>query len=191
MTVRSTISIAMATYNGGQYLQDQLDSLAAQERLPLELVISDDGSKDDTPSLIKSFILHAPFLVRFEQNTERLGYGRKFIKAASMCKGTHVAFCDQDDVWLPQKLRQVSAVLATNNYDLVVHSAKVLDRSLNWLGVNFPDIHSPRPLSSNETSAGSFWPGFTLTISQSLLQALESEMGQTPSSYDEKFAHDD
>lgn len=84
MNSRSIISVAMATYNGALYLQEQLNGLAAQEWLPLELVITDDGSKDDTVSLIKSFILHAPFPVRLEQNTDRLGYGRNFLKAASL-----------------------------------------------------------------------------------------------------------
>lgn len=146
-----------------------------------ELVITDEGSKEDTVSLIKSFILHAPVPVRLEQNTKRLGFGRNFLKAASICKGTNVAFCDQDDFWVPQKLRYVSAVLATKDYDLVAHSAKVVDRSLNWLGVNFPDIDSSRPLSFKETKVGRFWPGFLFTDSQSLLQALKSEMSQTSS----------
>lgn len=181
----------MATYNGGLYLQDQLESLAAQECSPLEVVITDDGSKDDTVSLIKSFALHAPFPVRLEQNTERLGYGRNFLKAAYMCKGTHVAFCDQDDVWLPHKLSQVCAVLTTKDYDLVAHSAKVVDRSLNWLGVSFPDIDSTRTLTLEEMRSGRFWPGFTLTVSRSLLKVLDSELGQIQTSHDEKFAHDE
>lgn len=191
MKARSTISVAMATYNGGLYLQDQLKSLAAQDLSPLELIITDDGSRDDTVSLIKSFALHAPFPVRFEQNTVRLGYGRNFLKAASMCKGTHVAFCDQDDVWLPHKLSQVSAVLTTKDYDLVAHSAKVVDRSLNWLGVSFPDIDSTRPLTLEEMRGGRFWPGFTLTVSRSLLKVLDSELSQTQRLHDEKFAHDE
>jgi len=191
MKARSNISVAMATYNGGLYLQDQLASLAEQESSPLELVITDDGSKDDTVSLIKSFALHAPFPVRFEQNTVRLGYGRNFLKAASMCKGTHVAFCDQDDVWLPHKLSQVSAVLTTKDYDLVAHSAKVVDRSLNWLGVSFPDIDSTRPLTVEEMRGGRFWPGFSLTVSRSLLNVLDSELDQTQRPHDEKFAHDE
>ena len=172
MKARSTISVAMATYNGGLYLQDQLESLVEQESSPLELVITDDGSKDDTVSLIKSFARHAPFPVRFEKNIERLGYGRNFLKAAFMCKGTHVAFCDQDDVWLPHKLSQVSAVLAVSHYDLIAHSAKVVDRSLNWLGVSFPDIDSTRPLTLEEMHGGRFWPGFTLTVSRSLLRMV-------------------
>lgn len=191
MKARSTISVAMATYNGGLYLQDQLESLAEQESLPLELVVTDDGSEDDTVSLIKGFARHAPFPVRFKQNIERLGYGRNFLKAASMCKGTHVAFCDQDDVWLPHKLSQVSAVLTTKDYDLVAHSAKVVDRSLNWLGVNFPDIDSTRPLTLEEMRGGRFWPGFTLTVSRSLLKVLDSELGQIQTPHDEKFAHDE
>ena len=191
MKARSTISVAMATYNGGLYLQDQLESLVEQESSTLELVVTDDGSEDDTVSLIKSFARHAPLPVRFEQNIERLGYGRNFLKAASMCKGTHVAFCDQDDVWLPHKLSQVSAVLAVCDYDLVAHSAKVVDRSLNWLGVNFPDIESTRSLSEEEMRSSRFWPGFTLTVSRSLLRVLDSELGQIQTSHDEKFAHDE
>jgi glycosyltransferase involved in cell wall biosynthesis len=180
----------MATYNGALYLQDQLDSLLAQELAPLELVITDDGSKDATVSIFEKFSTYATFPVRLEKNTERLGYGRNFLKAASICKGTHVAFCDQDDVWLPNKLSQVSFVLAKDDYDLVAHSAKVVDRSLNWLGINFPDINFSRPLKLQDTRGGLFFPGFTLTVSRSLLHVLESEMGQTASTYDEKFAHD-
>ncbi len=191
MKVRSTISVAMATYNGGPYLQDQLSSLAEQEWSPLELIITDDGSRDDTVSQIKSFALHAPFPVRIEQNTVRLGYGRNLLTAASMCKGTHVAFCDQDDVWLPHKLSQVSAVLTMKDYDLVAHSAKVVDRSLNWLGVRFPDIDFTRPLTLEEMRGGYFWPGFTLTVSRSLLKVLDSELAQTQRPHDEKFAHDE
>ena len=191
MKVRSNISVAMATYNGGLYLQDQLESLAEQESLPLELVVTDDGSEDDTVSLIKGFARHAPFPVRFEKNIERLGYGRNFLKAAFICKGTHVAFCDQDDVWLPHKLSQVSAVLAASDYDLVAHSAQVVDRSLNWLGVSFPDIDSTRPLTLEEMRGGRFWPGFTLTVSRSLLRVLDSELGQIQTPHDEKFAHDE
>ena len=191
MKARSTISVAMATYNGGLYLQDQLQSLAEQDLSPLELVVTDDGSQDDTVSLIKNFAQHAAFPLRLEKNTERLGYGRNFLKAASMCKGTHVAFCDQDDVWLPHKLSQVSAVLAASDYDLVAHSAKVVDRSLNWLGVSFPDIDSTRPLTLEEMRGGCFWPGFTLTVSRSLLKVLDSELNQTQRPHDEKFAHDE
>jgi glycosyltransferase involved in cell wall biosynthesis len=159
---------------------------------PLLLVITDDGSEDDTVSLVENFSTYAPFPVRLEKNTERLGYGRNFFKASSICKGTHVAFCDQDDFWLPNKLSQVSFVLSKENYDLVAHSAKVVDRSLNWLGVNFPDIDCSGPLKFGDTEEGLFFPGFTLTVSRSFLLLLESEMGQIANAVDDdKFAHDE
>jgi hypothetical protein len=90
---------------------------------------------------------------------------------------------------MPQKFRQVRAVLTNTENDLVVHCAKVVDRWLNWLGVNFPDVDSFRPLGFDETRVGRFWPEFALTFSQSLLQTIESEMGHTPFKYNEKFAH--
>lgn len=191
MTSRSTISIALATYNGGLYLQNQLNSLLAQELAPMELVVTDDGSEDDTISIIEKFAIHAPFPVRLESNRERLGYGRNFLKAASMCNGTHVAFCDQDDFWLPQKLRKVSAVLAMDGYDLVAHSAKVVDRNLDWLGVNFPEIECSKQLRWEDKLEGLFWPGFTLTVSRSLLEVLEEKVEQMVDSHVEQFAHDE
>ena len=55
------ISIAMATYNGAKYLQEQLDSFLHQTRLPDELVVCDDGSTDATLEILKAFRQQAPF----------------------------------------------------------------------------------------------------------------------------------
>jgi glycosyltransferase involved in cell wall biosynthesis len=52
---KQRLSIAMCTYNGTQYLQEQLDSIAAQTRLPDELVVCDDGSSDGTIEMVKVF----------------------------------------------------------------------------------------------------------------------------------------
>lgn len=98
------ISVAMATYNGQRYLRAQLESIAAQTVLPSELVVSDDGSDDSTLALIESFAKHAPFPVRILTKEIHLGFADNFLYAAAVCKHELVAFCDQDDVWLPNKL---------------------------------------------------------------------------------------
>jgi glycosyltransferase involved in cell wall biosynthesis len=184
-----SISIALATFNGGAHLQEQLDSLAAQASSPFELVATDDGSEDETIGLIGRFSRNSPFPVRLFRNQKRLGYGRNFLKAASMCVGTHVAFCDQDDVWLPQKIARISAVLQERNFDLVVHSAKVVDRQLNWLGVKYPDIDFSKVESNDGDSNGYFWPGFALTVSKSLLSEVHAASYFAANDF--KFAHDE
>lgn len=94
----------MCTYNGEKYLREQLQSIAAQTRLPDELVICDDGSSDATPEIIEEFARSAPFPVRLFRNPQNLGSTKNFEKAIGLCTGDLIALCDQDDIWMPEKL---------------------------------------------------------------------------------------
>jgi glycosyltransferase involved in cell wall biosynthesis len=98
------ISIAMATYNGAGYLPAQLASLAVQSALPSELVVTDDGSTDATAQIIEDFARFAAFPVKLFRNQTRLMFRDNFLRAAELCTGELIAFCDQDDVWHPDKL---------------------------------------------------------------------------------------
>jgi len=110
------ISVAMCTFNGGRYLQEQLESIASQTRLPCELVVCDDHSTDDTPAILKTFQGNAPFPVRIVQNAMRVGSTRNFDQAIGMSRGEFIALCDQDDRWLPIKLERLSETLTTNPF---------------------------------------------------------------------------
>jgi glycosyltransferase involved in cell wall biosynthesis len=81
------ISIALATFNGARFLKDQLASLVEQTFLPAELVVTDDGSTDETLAILEWFSHVAPFHVSVHLNHQRLGYGMNFLKAASLCSG--------------------------------------------------------------------------------------------------------
>jgi len=110
------ISVAMCTYNGGRYLEEQLESIASQSRLPHELVVCDDGSKDDTLEVLKRFQIGAPFAVRVIRNSQRLGSTRNFDQAIGLARGEFIALCDQDDRWAPTKLERLSLVLQENPF---------------------------------------------------------------------------
>jgi glycosyltransferase involved in cell wall biosynthesis len=134
------ISIAMATYNGERFLQEQLDSLARQTLLPHELVVCDDGSTDATVSILEAFATKSPFDVRIYQNEKNLGFGDAFLRAATLCEGDWIAFCDQDDVWFDHKLtRYAEVVVAHPEVDLMSHSADQVDAGLNPLPHRIPD----------------------------------------------------
>ncbi len=130
------ISIALATYNGEKYLQEQLDSYIDQERLPNELVICDDASTDNTIIILKKFKETAPFEVNIYENESNLGYAQNFGKALSLCTGDIIFFSDQDDVWLPNKLKVVEKVF-TNNQDIsvVIHDGELVNAKLEKTGV--------------------------------------------------------
>jgi glycosyltransferase involved in cell wall biosynthesis len=130
-----SISIALATYNGERYLTAQLESLALQTLLPSELVISDDGSTDGTLRIIQTFAEKAPFPVRILEKAERLGFGDNFLFAAAACRHELVAFCDQDDVWLPHKLQTSYKRLIDDRGLLALHHLTTTDEMLTPTGV--------------------------------------------------------
>jgi glycosyltransferase involved in cell wall biosynthesis len=135
MSEQVSISIAMCTYNGERFLQEQLDSFLTQTRLPDELVVCDDGSQDGTVALLEAFARHAPFKVRIFVNQHTLGFGRNFEKASSLCQGEIIFFSDQDDVWLPAKLSEMQRCFQENPQAAIVfHDAAVVNSQLEPLG---------------------------------------------------------
>lgn len=138
--MRSTISVALCTYNGEKYLPAQLASLATQSRLPDEVVVCDDRSRDGTPELIRDFSRSAPFPVRWSVNPENLGSTRNFAQAIERCEGELIAFADQDDVWLPQKLDRLASSLEENrDAGFAFSNADLVDDTLTPLGYTLWD----------------------------------------------------
>ena len=104
------ISVAMATYNGEQYLQAQLNSIL-QQSLPVdEIIIVDDCSTDKTVSFIEKYQNEDSRVLLF-QNMKNLGYKLNFKKALSKCKGDYIFLCDQDDIWDVDKVKDMISVL--------------------------------------------------------------------------------
>lgn len=129
------LSVAMCTYNGAKHLQAQLDSIAAQTRLPDELVVFDDRSTDETVAIIEQFACEAPFEVRLEINESNVGSTKNFERVISKCRGEIIALADQDDVWLVNKLDVVSTVfLARPSVGAVFSDAEVVDENQVPLG---------------------------------------------------------
>ena len=133
-TSNSTISIAMCTFNGADYLQEQLVSITKQTRLPDELVVCDDGSTDSTLQILDEFKKKVLFPVIIHCNKKRLGATKNFEKVITLCKGEIIALSDQDDVWLPQKLEKIEELFKEHpNAGYIFSNALVVDEKLNPL----------------------------------------------------------
>jgi glycosyltransferase involved in cell wall biosynthesis len=158
MTKSKTISIAMATFNGEKFLRDQLNSLSRQTHLPDELVVTDDCSTDQTFTVLKEFQAEAPFAVRLSVNERRLGYAENFLRAASQCKGDLIAFCDQDDVWMENKLERCLGEFDSPTLYLVAHAMLEVDSDLRTIS------HSPALRKSCTVSQGNETPGLRWSL---------------------------
>jgi len=116
-------------------LREQLESIAAQTRPPDELVVCDDCSGDGTRAILEQFKAQAAFPVRLYFNEQNMGVLRNFAQAIRLCEGDIIALCDQDDVWLPEKLERTETAFATSpDAGLVFSDLEVVDEDLRPLG---------------------------------------------------------
>lgn len=129
------LSVVMCTYNGEPYLQEQLDSIARQTRLPDELIVCDDGSTDATLQILSDFQEKVSFPTKIYGNEKRLGSTRNFEKAITLCNVDIIAFSDQDDVWMPHKLERLEKMLQHHpEAGYVFSDALVVNEMLRPLG---------------------------------------------------------
>jgi glycosyltransferase involved in cell wall biosynthesis len=134
----------MCTYNGGEFLEEQLRSIMAQTRPPDELVICDDGSTDETLAIVARCASTTKVAVEIKRNSSRLGPSANFAQAMSLCRGEIIVLSDQDDVWRPDKLQVLAEVLKANpdagyafsDAGVIDGKGRVIHRSL-WERVKF------------------------------------------------------
>ncbi|MBE5970999.1 MAG: glycosyltransferase family 2 protein [Lachnoclostridium sp.] len=105
------VQILMSTYNGARYLRAQLDSIVQQSVIPGSLIIRDDGSTDDTVKIIKEYQRNYPWISYYQG--ANVGVQRSFFDLIENYDRTadYIAFADQDDHWLPEKLERAVTCL--------------------------------------------------------------------------------
>jgi len=101
--MNNLVSIAMSTYNGEAFLQEQLESILNQTYTNLEIIISDDCSTDNTVEIIQEY-KNKDKRITFHQNEKNIGFVKNFEKAISLCNGEFIALSDQDDIWKRNKI---------------------------------------------------------------------------------------
>ena len=137
---RARLSIALTTFNGSEYLAEQLSSFEKQTRRPDELVVCDDGSSDDTFDQLEAFARRAPFEIRIFRNSARIGPTENFARAIALCEGDLIALSDQDDVWCPEKLARMEyLILKDSLVGGVFCNALIVDERLRPCGLEMWD----------------------------------------------------
>ncbi|MEA1916325.1 MAG: glycosyltransferase family 2 protein [Campylobacterota bacterium] len=116
------VSIAMCTYNGERFINEQLDSILNQTYKNLEIIITDDCSSDKTVEIIREYE-KSDSRIKFHQNEKNLGFVKNFEKAISFCSGEYIALADQDDIW---KLNKLEVFLDEIEDNVLIYSDAIL-----------------------------------------------------------------
>ncbi|MFC6715992.1 glycosyltransferase family 2 protein [Natrialbaceae archaeon GCM10025810] len=124
-----TVSVALCTYNGANYLELQLESILNQTVVPDEVVVSDDGSDDGTLELVRDYAQQYPETIRVLDEEKNLGVTKNFEHAIEACEGELIALADQDDYWHEEKLeRQIEAYEQTDA-ELICHDSYLVSNN--------------------------------------------------------------
>lgn len=138
------ISVCMATHNGSQYVEKQINSILTQLSVNDELIIVDDCSCDHTVDIIQGFEDHRICII---QNYSNIGVINNFEKAILNAQGDIIFLSDQDDIWMPNKIQEVTKIFTQQrNVTLVTSNIGVIDEDDN--------------LISNSKLVGDFIPSF-------------------------------
>ena len=136
------VAVLLAVYNGEKYLNEQIESILSQSFTDFKIIIRDDGSSDKSPAIIEYYCKKYPQKI-FSLDGEPTGSAAKnFAALLNACDEDYIMFCDQDDVWLPNKIEKTleAMKLAENGEKtptLVHTDLKVVDQKLNIISPSF------------------------------------------------------
>ncbi len=151
------VSVAMATYNGERFIEEQINSILNQTYPNIELVIVDDGSKDNTINIIKKLQQQHPN-IRFFQNEKNLGVTLTFNQGVTESNGAFIAFSDQDDLWVKHKIETL--VNQIGDHNAIYGNSLLVDENGNSLNKLFSSMmhlksyYSGMPFLLSNTVAG-------------------------------------
>jgi glycosyltransferase involved in cell wall biosynthesis len=135
------VYVLMSTYNGQKYIKPQIESLLAQTYNDIKILIRDDGSSDFTTSILKSYENKYSFVTVFYEDNK--GVVQSFFRLLEKVpdEAEYIAFCDQDDLWLSDKIQRAVDKIKQNTPGLPVmycSSLNVADENLNFLYTTGP-----------------------------------------------------
>ena len=174
--LKEEVLILMSTYNGEKYITEQIESIENQKLdIPLNILVRDDGSKDNTVKLLKK--LNKKYKNIEVLQEENIGCNASFFKLFKIAKGyKYYAISDQDDIWLEDKLQRGINMIKKENV-----SEPVLYGSCSYLMSNDGIVKGTtqmqiRDITLNNTIIQNFVPGHSQIMNNSLLQLLKKDL---------------
>lgn len=168
------VSVALAAYNGEKYIGEQLSSILSQIGQNDEIIVSDDNPSGNTKAAIDSL---GDGRIKYFEGPAR-GVCANFEFALSKCDGDIIFLCDQDDVWLPDKVKDVKEKISLG-YELVLHDASVTDEKLNIETPSFFALHKSNTSLIGNIIRNSF-VGCCMAFTKQVAQSVTPFPGDLP-----------
>ncbi|MDX2007810.1 MAG: glycosyltransferase family 2 protein [Meiothermus sp.] len=179
--LQTHVEILLATYNGAKYLEAQLESLFSQTFQHWRILARDDGSSDGTVEILRDFVERYPQRLEIIKDGQ-LGLGAKgnFARLMQHSRAPYVMFCDQDDIWLPNKIEQtlgamltLEATIGRQTPILVCTDLAVVDGNLQAIAPSLAAYQHLEPASGQpwkKLLVQNFVTGCTVMINQALCE---------------------
>ena len=168
----NTVSILLSTYNGADYISEQISSIINQSYNDWRLFIRDDGSTDETKTIINEFALKDNRITILSDNVQHRGPKNSFIWLLNSVTSKYYMFCDQDDVWLPSKIEETMNVI--QKYDIhipiiVCCDLLLVNKELAIINYSMWQTHHLNKLVDNPNGIriASMFPGCTMMFNHS------------------------
>jgi len=179
--------VILATYNGERYVREQVESILAQSVKPSRIIIRDDGSTDDTLTVLQALKAESQIDIDIIHDGLNLGYIKNFEKLTEYVTADFVFFSDQDDIWVENKAETLLAVFSNQSHANVVFSdAWLINNTMERLGtlwqhVNFTpangDIRLDKILINNVVT------GATMAVRKGFLDTVMPFPAKIPHDY--------
>lgn len=174
------ISVILCTFNGSKYIEKQLESIKNQTVMPDEVIIQDDCSTDDTIPICNRFISDNNLSWNIIINPKRKGYRLNFITGLKKTRGNIVFLCDQDDVWLPNKVEEMTKCIKGNaqikslatTVDRIDENGEVFEEHLSHPHINKNGL---KKLTAKEFYRFPNYMGMTMAVKRELIDNIDDK----------------
>ena len=173
------LSVAMCTYNGESYLREQLESILNQTVPVDEIILCDDGSTDNTVKIARSVLEAGTVTFRIIENERSLGVAENFLCALKHTSGDYVFTCDQDDIWVKNKVEIFVKEIKQSNRLLYFSDGLLVDgqgRSLHmnlWEVYRVPYLESSEHLYMKNLVRNGIVTGAAMCVSRELIDSVD------------------
>ncbi|MDQ1085812.1 glycosyltransferase family 2 protein [Siphonobacter sp. SORGH_AS_1065] len=143
--LKPLVSVVMATYNGELYLKEQIDSIINQTYQNIEIIVVDDYSTDHTRIVLEEYALRYTN-IHLDLSKTNKGHVKTFERGFELCKGDFIAPCDQDDIWLPNKIEELLKNIG--NHPLIYCDSELIHSDGMSMNLKLSDIKRLKDLDS-------------------------------------------